>query len=270
MKHFLWLLCLVSSFTALSQNNVFNNQEQKLVVDNANVFTSAQVAALTQKLNSFDAQSSVQILVYTTTDLQGYTAADFAQQIGQGWGVGTKKYDNGIVVLYKPKTSESRGEVAIQVGYGIEAHIPDIEANRIIQKVMIPMFKAGDVYGGIDKGVDACIALVNGEYHKEAQPYEAIGFGVLLLMFICFMGVVAFVVLISKTAGTHYTTHGKTSTNNTSAINTMLTIATIMSIFGNHRNHHDHFGGGFGGGGGNGFGGFGGGSFGGGGASGSW
>ncbi len=65
--------------------------------------------------------------------------------------MGQKKYDNGAIIVLKPKTATSKGDVNIDVGYGLEPIIPDITAKRIIENEMIPRFKNDDYFGGLKK-----------------------------------------------------------------------------------------------------------------------
>ena len=152
-------------FTTLADDAVFRRPATKmLVVDNANAFTDWEVKELTAKLDSFEMATSTQIQIYTTTDLQGYSIADFGQRLGEGWGVGQENFNNGIVIVYKPKTETENGQVTIQTGYGIEPLIPDVICKRIIENEMIPCFRDGLVYMGIDNAVDVCISLTKGEF----------------------------------------------------------------------------------------------------------
>ncbi len=171
-KILLLMLLLAVVFTTLADDAVFQRPLTKnLVVDNANVFFDWQVDSLTAKLDSFDRATSTQIQIYTTTDLLGYSIADFGQRLGEGWGVGQEGFDNGIVIVYKPKTETEKGEVTIQTGYGIEPLIPDVICKRIIENEMIPCFREDSVYEGFVRAVDACISLTKGEF-KADDYYE--------------------------------------------------------------------------------------------------
>ena len=166
MKKILFLFSFLAVFfTSSADDAVFQRPSAKmLVVDNANAFFDWQVDSLTAKLDSFDRATSTQIQIYTTTDLQGYSIADFGQRLGEGWGVGQEGFDNGIVIVYKPKTETEKGEVTIQTGYGIEPLIPDVICKRIIENEMIPCFRKDSVYQGLYNAVDICISLTKGEF----------------------------------------------------------------------------------------------------------
>ena len=170
MKRILLIITFLA-VTLTSFADVFDRpSELRLVVDSANAFTAGQEAALTAKLDSFDIETSTQIQIYTTTNLQGYDIVDFAQRLGEGWGVGKAGFDNGIVIVYVPKTDTTAGEVTIQTGYGIEPLIPDATCKRIIELEMIPCFKKDSVYEGFNRAVDVCISLTKGEF--KADDYQ--------------------------------------------------------------------------------------------------
>jgi uncharacterized protein len=260
---FALVLLFAFSNSVFGQQNEFPKpSKEELVIDNANVFTDAQRAALKAKLHQFSNETSTQILVYTTPDLMGYDVGDFAQRLGEAWGVGGKS-NNGIVIVFKPK-NEQPGQVTIQTGYGIEALIPDATANQIKNNEMIPAFKQGDIYGGIDKAVNTCISLTKEEYTAEAYEQNNQGSSAgAAIIFIIFM--ITFFSIFGRSRRSKYNSMGSRS-------NLPLWAALFLMGSGSHRGSgFGNFSGGSGSfGGGGGFGGFGGGSFGGGGASGSW
>lgn len=203
MKRILLIITfLAAAVTAFADDDIFSRPaEQALVVDSANAFTDEQHAALTEKLEAFNRETSTQILIYTTNDLHGYDIADFGQRLGEGWGVGQSGFDNGIVIVYKPKTFYESGEVTIQTGYGIEPLIPDATCKRIIEKEMIPLFRNGAIYEGIDRAVDICISLTKGEFKNEKPKREyAAADLIAVLIFLVFIAVV---VLLAIKFGKH-------------------------------------------------------------------
>ncbi len=71
------------------------------------------------------------------SDLQGYDRSDFAYRVARDWGVGQGDFNNGLLVLVKPKTASSNGQVFIATGYGLEGAIPDIACADIIDREII-------------------------------------------------------------------------------------------------------------------------------------
>ncbi|MBI9066205.1 MAG: TPM domain-containing protein [Salinivirgaceae bacterium] len=254
-----------STQSGFANDDIFKKPAKaSLVMDNANIFNQQEINALKNKLNKFSNETSTQILVYTTSDLQGYDVADFAQRLGEEWKVGDKGFDNGIVIIFKPKTSDSPGRVTIQTGYGIEPLIPDATANQIVENEMIPNFKQGQVYNGINQAVDICISLTKGEFTAAAYKpkSQSSGGG----------SFIVFVIL----AITFFSLFGRSRRSNQSGIGTRsnlpfwLALGLLGSGSSRGSGFSDFSGGSGSFGGGSSFGGFGGGSFGGGGASGSW
>ena len=230
----------------------------RLVNDLAHIFSAEQVASLEKELVAFDDSTSNQILVLTVPDLEGYEPAEYATKIGLDWGVGSKDFNNGIVLLVKPKTSDSGGKVSIQVGYGLEGAIPDAYAKRIIENDMIPSFKEGDMFKGVQQACDELMALASGEISEPRSQDEDNPIAFLVLFFLLLF--VIFIIIGITNGGNH----GKGGSGNHSGGSGPIFFGPIGGFGGSSS------GGSFGGFGGGGFGGFGGGSFGGGGASGGW
>lgn len=245
------LAIFVAIFTASVAGAIPSRPEPpRLVNDYAGIFSYAQTQALERELVEFDDTTSNQIAVITTLDLEGYDIAEYATRIGMEWQVGTEKFDNGVVVVVKPKVRNERGEVFIAVGYGLEGAIPDITASRIINEIMIPHFMNEDYYGGVASACTAIMKLASGEYSEFREEEEdpiVVFVGFLIIMFIIF---VLIAVLADKNGGGNSGSGGRGPV-----------IYTGPIIRG---------GSSFGGSSSGGFGGFGGGSFGGGGARGSW
>lgn len=228
----------------------------RLVNDFAQILSPDELQNLESKLVAFNDSTSVQIAVVIVPTLNGYEKADFANQLGEKWGVGGSKFDNGIVVLIKPKSSSENGEAFIATGYGVEGAIPDATAYDIVNNEMIPQFKQNDYYGGINAATDVLISLVKGEFKADSYSKKKKGSSAFFVLII----IVVIIILISRNNSNHHTI-------NRSGGGGLLFFPWMMGGGGGSGGSGGGFGGGGGGGG---FGGFGGGSFGGGGAGGSW
>lgn len=230
---------------------------QRLVNDLAGLFTAYQTETLERILVAFDDSTSNQIAVVTVNDLEGYQPSEFATRIGLDWQVGSAEFDNGVVLLVKPKTQDSAGQVFISVGYGLEGAIPDAYAKRVIETELIPHFRNNDYYGGVASACDVLMKLASGEISKPREGEEVDMFAVFIIFALFFLILFILIALSTK---------GNSGNGGSGGRRTIYTGPIITS----GRNYGGgSFGGGFGGGFG-GFGGFGGGSFGGGGAGGSW
>ncbi|MEZ5082714.1 MAG: TPM domain-containing protein [Bacteroidales bacterium] len=63
---------------------------KRLVSDNANLLSEQELNQLERKLVDYNDSTSTQIAVLIVNDLQGYDIVDYAQRVGQKWGIGQK------------------------------------------------------------------------------------------------------------------------------------------------------------------------------------
>ncbi|WP_150290707.1 TPM domain-containing protein [Sphingobium estronivorans] len=126
------------------------------VVDDAALLSPQQEQALTDKLAALEKQSGRQLVVATIPDLQGYDISDYGYQLGRSWGIGSKDRNDGALLIVAPHERKVR----IEAGYGLEGIMTDALSSRIIRNDITPHFKAGDMPGGIDAGVDAIAKLL--------------------------------------------------------------------------------------------------------------
>ncbi len=264
MKKILTILIVFLGFTSISMAEIPERPTpQRLVNDFANVLNKGEVSQMEDALTQFAKQTSTQLVVVTVPDLEGYDKADYTFQLGEKWGVGQKGKDNGLVVLVKPKTSDSRGEVFIATGYGLEGVLPDAILNSaVVDNEMIPRFKENDYFGGLAAGLNVIMDISRGEYTAEnyQEKVNARGGGAGIPLFIILF--VLFLSVFGRSRSRRFYSPGR-SLPFWLAMGMMSGGSRSSGSFGNFSSGSGSFGGG-------GFGGFGGGSFGGGGAGGSW
>lgn len=261
LKYFILLFVALLQFSTVFAQDIPTRPNSKdLVFDYAHFLSDSEAEQLNKKLEDFALETSNQIVFLSVESLNDYQPYEFAERILTEWGVGQKDLNNGIVILIKPKTASSKGEVFIATGYGLEGAIPDATAKLIVENEMIPEFRIGNNYVGIDRAVNTLMGLAkgeinSGEYQKRASD-DAGWFPVFIFLMIMF------IIFMSRAARARRYAH----TNN-------LAFWTAFWLLSNSGRSHGGSWGGFSGGGGfggGGFGGFGGGMGGGGGAGGSW
>lgn len=256
------ILAVVALFMVLQLSAIpAKPKPERLVNDYADLFSSGQEAGLERILTAFSDSTSNQIAVLTTHDLEGMSASEYAIRTGLEWGVGSEKFDNGIVILVKPKTS-TPGEVFIAVGYGLEGAIPDAYAKRIVTNLMIPHFKENDYFGGVSEACGMLMKLASGEISEATDGLDEEDDIIMIMAFLVVLTIILLILAIAMKNGNNGGGSGG------SRYDDVFTTGPIIIRGGNSfggSSSGGGFGGGFGG-----FGGFGGGSFGGGGAGGSW
>jgi len=234
-----------------------------LINDFAGMLSVQEVEMLEQKLVTFNDSTSTQIAVVTVPSLNGYDILDYAQRLGEKWGIGQKALNNGVLLLVKPKTSDSGGKIAIVPGYGLEGAIPDLTCGEIIDNEILPAFMEANYFGGLDAATNTLMSLARGEYTAEQYGKKAKkgSDGSFPAGLVIFMIIIIILSMFGKSKGSNRRNIGSGN----------LPIWLLLGMMNSGGSHKGSWGG-FSGGGssGGGFGGFGGGSFGGGGASGSW
>ena len=129
--------------------------------DYANVVGRGTADTLNRQLEQFERDSSNQLLVVIYPKMESDSSVeDYTVRVAQAWKVGQQNRDNGAVLF----AFMQEHQLYIQVGYGLEGAIPDALAKRIIERDIVPRFRAGDVDGGMTAAVGALIAAAKGEY----------------------------------------------------------------------------------------------------------
>ncbi|MDW8852912.1 TPM domain-containing protein [Flavobacterium sp. MMLR14_040] len=236
---------------------------QTSVYDYANILSASEKTQLEEKLIRYSDSTTTQIVVITIESLKGEDVSQLATKWGQTWGIGgTKQDDNGVIILL----AKNEKKIAINPGYGVEDRLTAGIGGTIIRNIIIPEFKAGSFYNGLDKGTDAIIDVFKGKFKGERKQASK-GKNFPILPFIVIVVIVLILMFRNKGGG------GNSGNNNGGGPSLMDVI--LLSSLGRSSGGFGGFGGGssgggFGGGGGGFGGGFGGGGFSGGGSSGSW
>ncbi|WP_412070067.1 TPM domain-containing protein [Rubrivirga sp. IMCC43871] len=231
----------------------------RLVNDFAGALSPAEVDALERKLVAFADSAGSQVAVVTVQTTDGVAPVDYATEILREWGVGRTGIDDGVVLL----VALADREVFITTGFGAEGALTDATSGTIIRSIIVPRFREGAYYAGIDQATDAIVAALSGEFQA---PTAATGNGeggipsVLCVLFVIFI----VLVVLSSRHGPPPKSSGSGGQRRRRRGPGVIVVPT--GGFGGFGG----FGSGGGGFGGGGFGGFGGGFGGGGGAGGSW
>jgi uncharacterized protein len=193
---FLFLLLTTASF---GQDFPAPMSPPRLVNDFAGALNSSEEDNLEQKLVAYNDSTSTQIAVIIVRTTAPLPASDYALEIGRRWGVGQKKKNNGIVLLW---ATDDR-KIYIATNQGMEGVIPDVIAKRIIRQVISPRFKNQMYYQGLDEGIDEIIRYASGEYQADPNASsggDGGGLGVLIFLII-FIFIIFIIVRSNKGGG---------------------------------------------------------------------
>lgn len=120
------------------------------VNDFENIFTSEQRIKLDKRIGAYELETTNEISIVTIYSIEPYeNIGEFATDLSNQWGIGKAEKDNGILILF----SKSLREIRISTGLGTEKILTDEICKNVIDKTIIPEFKNGDFYTGIEKGL---------------------------------------------------------------------------------------------------------------------
>ena len=229
---------------------------QTSLYDYANVLNPNEKSLLEEKLIRYSDSTSSQIVVITIESLKGEDIGILTPKWGQQWGIGgSEKNDNGVIILL----AKAERKIWISAGYGLEDRLTAGIGGEITRNIIIPEFKAGSYYNGLDKGADAIFDVFKGKYKGERKSNKKEKYPIIPILIIVFI----IFVIIAKNKN-----NGGNSGN--SGGGPSLLDVIILSSLGRSGSGGSFGSGSFGGDGGGFGGGFGGGGFSGGGSGGSW
>ena len=153
------LLAIVFAFAFAASADVAVPPLTGRVVDLTNTLRADDLAALTEKLESFEDRKGSQITVLIVPTTQPETIEQYSIRVAEAWKIGRKKADDGAILLIAKNDRRLR----IEVGYGLEGALTDLTSRRIIDEEIAPKLKSGDFAGGITAGVDRMISVIDGE-----------------------------------------------------------------------------------------------------------
>lgn len=129
------------------------------VTDLTGTLSTEQQQALEAGLADLEARKGAQVAVLLLPTTQPESIEEFGIRLAEQWRAGRKGVDDGAIVVL----AKDDRRVRIEVGYGLEGALNDATARRIIAERMTPRFREGDYFGGLQAGLAAIGAVIEGE-----------------------------------------------------------------------------------------------------------
>jgi uncharacterized protein len=129
------------------------------VTDLTGTLTREQQAGLERMLQEFEARKGTQLAVLIVPTTAPEPIEQYALRVGEQWKIGRTKVDDGAILV----VAKNDRALRIEVGYGLEGVLNDATASRIIREIIVPRFREGDFYGGINAALDRMMRLIDGE-----------------------------------------------------------------------------------------------------------
>lgn len=152
-----WLLLASLLATAQAVQEIPVLRER--VTDLAGILSADAKSGLATKLAKLEDSTGSQLAVLIVASTAPEDIASYAIRVVDAWQLGREDIDDGVLLLVAVDDRRMR----IEVGYGLEGALPDARARQIIDTIMAPHFREGDMAGGISAGADAIASLIRGE-----------------------------------------------------------------------------------------------------------
>src|SRR5699024_11266880 len=134
-----------------------------------------QATQQNQQINQAESSSEkgTQLAVLMVPTTEEESIEQFATRGFDNWQIGAKNKDNGILLVIAKQDHTLR----IEVGYGLEGNITDLQSGRIIRNTIVPYFQQNDYYQGIQAGLHNINGLLNHDTtYDESQEEEVVGY----------------------------------------------------------------------------------------------
>ncbi len=116
------------------------------VVDLAGVIDDGVEARTNVLLRELEERTTAQVVVLTVRSLEGESLEALSIDLAHNrWKLGQKGKDNGVLLTLAMQERKYR----IEVGYGLEAVLPDSLVGTLGRELLVPAFRAGDFGGGL-------------------------------------------------------------------------------------------------------------------------
>jgi uncharacterized protein len=133
------------------------------VTDLTGTLTAGQQSELEQKLAAFEQRKGAQVALLMVPTTQPEAIEQYSIRVVEAWKLGRSKPDDGVLLLVALQDRALR----IEVGYGLEGALTDALSGRIINDTITPLFRQGDIFGGVSAGLDQIMRVVDGEALPE-------------------------------------------------------------------------------------------------------
>ena len=148
--------------------NVRLSDARQYVTDPTAILSTAARDSINAILGRLEKSTGIETAVVMLPSIGEEDIFDFGHELFRKWGIGKKKSDNGLLILFVM----DQKKVRFTTGYGIEGTMTDAMSKRIQTTLMIPRFKKGNWDGGMVSGVRAVAKTLDGSMQAEKEASE--------------------------------------------------------------------------------------------------
>jgi len=171
-----FLICFLSFPSLLHSDDVDFPSYAGYINDYVGLLDSSSRGKLETLAAQIESDTGSEIAVVIVDNLQGIPKQEYAVELFEEWKIGKEKEDNGLLILMGTGYKAGSRPLWIEVGYGLEGVITDLEAGNIVDDILIPNFKKGYYYEGL---YNAIMTIADQIYVEEGlEPLSSGGAGI--------------------------------------------------------------------------------------------
>jgi uncharacterized protein len=148
--------------------NVRLTDVRRYVSDPTSILSPAATDTIDAILGRLEKSTGIETAVVMLPSIGENDIFDFSTSLFRKWGIGKKKSDNGLLILFVM----DQHKVRFATGYGIEGTMTDAMSKRIQTQYMVPAFKRSDWNKGMVDGVRATAKVLDGSMEPEAADND--------------------------------------------------------------------------------------------------
>lgn len=134
------------------------------VVDEAGILSPTAERSLADASSALEARTSDQLVIVTVQSLGGLPIETYSTALGNRWGLGQKRLDNGVLLVVAPRERKVR----IAVGFGLEGLLTDARSAAIVRHIL-PFFRANQLEGGVMRADREIIATLMSDRRRPKR-----------------------------------------------------------------------------------------------------
>lgn len=148
--------------------NVRLTDVRRYVSDPTSILSPAATDTINAILGRLEKSTGIETAVVMLPSIGENDIFDFSTSLFRKWGIGKKKSNNGLLILFVM----DQHKVRFATGYGIEGTMTDAMSKRIQMQYMVPAFKRSDWNKGMVDGVRATVKVLDGSMEPEAADSD--------------------------------------------------------------------------------------------------
>lgn len=148
--------------------NVRLTDVRRYVSDPTSILSPAATDTINAILGRLEKSTGIETAVVMLPSIGENDIFDFSTSLFRKWGIGKKKSNNGLLILFVM----DQHKVRFATGYGIEGTMTDAMSKRIQMQYMVPAFKRSDWNKGMVDGVRATAKVLDGSMEPEAADSD--------------------------------------------------------------------------------------------------